>query len=108
MIVAGIDIGAATAKMVILRDGEVLGHAVIPTGHSIALAIDKVTRIPVGLVDYSLKAVTRGKDALGEVTVKIEDRKGRIISARGVSTDIIEASALAYVNAFNRLVSKKR
>jgi len=70
-------------------------------------AIDRITKISAGLVDYSLKAVTRGKDALGEVSVKIADRKGRIMSGRGISTDIIEASALAYLNALNRLASRR-
>lgn len=66
-------------------------------------AIDKITRIPVGLKSYSLNAVTGGKDAVGEVTVKVE-YDGRIFIGRGISTDILEASARAYLNAINKLV----
>ena len=52
---------------------------------------------------YSIRAVTEGKDALGEATVKIHGQK-RDYLGRGVSTDIIEASAKAYVDAINRMV----
>jgi len=53
---------------------------------------------------YSIRAVTGGKEALGEAVVKIIDNKKTYLG-RGVSTDIIEASARAYVNAINRLVA---
>ncbi len=56
------------------------------------------------LESYSIRAVTGGKEALGEATVKITE-DGRIYIGRGVSTDIIEASAKAYVDAINRMVS---
>ena len=67
-------------------------------------AIDKITGIRGGLLDYSLKSVTSGKDAVGEAALKIM-AKGKVITGRGASTDIIEASAKAYVNAINKLVS---
>ncbi|MBN1788635.1 MAG: 2-isopropylmalate synthase [Sedimentisphaerales bacterium] len=54
---------------------------------------------------YSIKAVTGGKDALGEATVKVINEKGIRFTGRGVSTDIIEASAKAYVDAINRMVA---
>jgi 2-isopropylmalate synthase len=53
------------------------------------------------LRDYDLKAVTMGKDALGEAMVRVEI-EGSIYSGIGTSPDVIEASARAYVNAFNR------
>ena len=56
------------------------------------------------LLDYQIRSVTSGKDALGEVSVKISS-KGKIVSGRGASTDIIEASIKAYVNAANKLWS---
>ena len=68
--------------------------------------IDRITGISPELVDYSLRAVTSGKDALGEVTVKLRARGHEMIIGRGTSTDIIEASAKAYVNAINKLVSQ--
>ena len=68
-------------------------------------AIDKITKIKGELLDYSIQSVTRGKDALGEVSIRIK-AKNKAVMGRGASTDIIEASAKAYVNAINRLVSK--
>ncbi|MCM8760912.1 MAG: 2-isopropylmalate synthase [Candidatus Omnitrophica bacterium] len=64
-------------------------------------AIDKITALTGKLLDYKIRSVTGGKDALGEVTVKVES-KGKIFSGRGASTDIIEASIKAYVNAMNK------
>ena len=66
-------------------------------------AIDKITRVPVGLKSYALNAVTGGKDAVGEVTVKVE-YDGRVFIGRGISTDVLEASARAYVSAINKVV----
>ena len=50
--------------------------------------------------------LTSGKDAMGEVYVNI-DVNGRIVRGRAVSTDIIEASAKAYLNAINKVVATK-
>jgi len=66
-------------------------------------AIDAIAGLKFKLLDYSLKSITGGKDALGEVTVRIKSNKDEV-SGRGTSTDIIEASAKAYVNAVNRLI----
>ena len=66
-------------------------------------AIDAITGLRCKLLDYSLKSITGGKDALGEVTVRIGAKK-KEVSGRGTSTDIIEASAKAYVNAVNKLI----
>ncbi len=65
-------------------------------------AIERLTGIAAELKEYGIKAVTGGKDALGEVTVKIEVQ-GRIYTGRGVSTDIIEASTRAFINAVNKV-----
>jgi 2-isopropylmalate synthase len=70
-------------------------------------AVDKITKIKCKLVDYALRGVTGGKDALGEVIVKIAS-KGETITGHGASTDIIEASTKAYINALNRLVHRKK
>jgi 2-isopropylmalate synthase len=56
---------------------------------------------------YSIKAVTGGKEALGEANVKVIDKNGVRFTGRGISTDIIEASAKAYVDAINRMVAEK-
>ncbi|MBM3254865.1 MAG: 2-isopropylmalate synthase [Candidatus Omnitrophica bacterium] len=67
-------------------------------------AIDKVTGIKGELQDYRIEAVSQGKDALGEVILKLK-AKGKIVTARGSSTDIIEASVRAYINALNKIES---
>ena len=69
-------------------------------------AIDKITGIKGRLLDYSIQAVTRGKDALGEVRLRVKAR-GKEISGRSSSTDIIEASAKAYLDAVNKLLYRK-
>ncbi len=78
-------------------------------------AIDRITNIKCRLLDYSLRSVSMGKDALGEVTVKIAPvARGRaeelkkIVTGRGTSTDIIEASAKAYINALNKVVARRK
>src|SRR5580693_3571480 len=64
-------------------------------------AIDRLTRTQGRLIDYSLRAVSQGKDALGEVTVKVNFGNGDMVTGKGASTDVIEASARAYLNAVN-------
>ena len=65
-------------------------------------AIDAVTGMKGRLLDYNLRAVTQGRDAIGEVFVKV-DFDGTVVVGKGSSTDVIEASARAYLNAINRL-----
>ncbi len=67
--------------------------------------IDLVTGIKGKLHDYSIRAVTSGKDAMGEATVEVEV-KGENYRGRAVSTDTIEASAKAYLNAINKVAIK--
>jgi 2-isopropylmalate synthase len=67
-------------------------------------AIREATGQSPKLESYSIRAVTGGKEALGEATVRISEN-GRTFIGRGISTDIIEASALAYVDAINRMVA---
>ena len=69
--------------------------------------IDRMTKLRPELIDYSLRAVTGGKDALGEVSVRVRCGK-HTVTGRGASTDIIEASAKAYVNAMNRILSRSK
>jgi 2-isopropylmalate synthase len=65
-------------------------------------AIDRLTRTSGKLMEYTLRAVSQGKDALGEVTAKVDFGDGQLVTGKGASTDIIEASARAYLNAVNR------
>ena len=66
-------------------------------------AINKITGFSIKLSEYRISAVTEGMDALGEVTVKIM-HENKMITGRGLSTDIIEASVKAYLNGINKLI----
>ena len=68
-------------------------------------AIEAITKQKITLADYSIQSVTWGKDALGEVNVKLASG-GEEVSARGASTDIIEASVKAYLKALNKITSR--
>lgn len=68
------------------------------------LAIEKITGIEVICRDFSIHSVTVGKDAQGEVTVEVE-HNGQLYRGRGVSTDSVEASALAFLNSINRVAA---
>ena len=93
----------AMASVTLLHDDELLTEAAMGDG-PIDAAYNAVIRIVGGdwpLVSYDIKAVTGGMDAQGEVTVRVR-HGGQTHTGRGLSTDIIEASVLAYVNAINR------
>jgi 2-isopropylmalate synthase len=70
-----------------------------------AFSADLITGLHCALESFNLKAVTEGQDALGEVTVRVR-AGGTAMIGRGVSTDIIEASCYAYLNAVNRLLAQ--
>ena len=67
-------------------------------------AIDKIVGVDFILEDYNIQAVTEGKDAQGSVTIKLL-KHGKLYKGRGLSTDIIEASIKAYLNAVNKMLS---
>lgn len=68
------------------------------------LAIEQITGIEVVCKDFSIHSVTVGKDAQGEVNVEVE-HKGHLYRGRGVSTDSVEASAKAFLQALNRVAA---
>jgi 2-isopropylmalate synthase len=65
-------------------------------------AIDRIVDKHGTLASYQVEAVTQGRDSLGEVTVKIDFGDGQLVTGKGASTDVVEASARAYLNAINR------
>ena len=67
-------------------------------------ALERITGMSLKLADYQIRSVTAGKEALGEVRLEVKAGK-RLVSGRGASTDILEASARAYLSAINRVVS---
>jgi 2-isopropylmalate synthase len=86
--------------------GQPLADAALGTGpvDAIYKAINRLVGVPNNLIEFSVKSVTAGIDAMGEVTIRIESG-GRTYTGRGAATDIIVASAKAYMNALNRLLS---
>ena len=92
-----------TATVTLIKEGHSITDAAIGDGPVDAVyeAIGRITGIRPTLKDYALRAITSGKDAQGEVTIEVE-HEGKTFRARGVSTDIVEASARAYLAAVNR------
>ncbi|MEO0541569.1 MAG: 2-isopropylmalate synthase [Cyanobacteria bacterium P01_A01_bin.105] len=84
--------------------GEELMDAAIGTGpvDAVYKAINRVVDIPNDLIEYSVQSVTAGIDAIGEVTIRLK-QGDRIYSGHAASTDIVVASADAYMQALNRL-----
>jgi 2-isopropylmalate synthase len=70
-------------------------------------AIDRILGQRGHLAEYRVNAMSGGKDALGEVTVKCDFGTGSLVSGKGASTDVVEASARAYLNALNRMLNQK-
>lgn len=96
----------ATCVVRLKKDNEVFEEVSLGDGPINAAynAIDKITgSLCDELLDYTIHSVTGGNDALGEVTVKLRAGE-RVVTGRGVSTDIIESSVLAYVNGINKLL----
>jgi 2-isopropylmalate synthase len=96
-------IPSATVRLV--KNGQTFQDSGVGDGpvDAALAAIDAITGLKGRLLDYALRAATGGKDAIGEVSVKVEF-DGTVVSGKGASTDVIEASARAYLNALNRLV----
>jgi 2-isopropylmalate synthase len=91
----------ATATVTLELDGDTRTDAACGNGpvDAVLRAIDRLAGESVTLEDYTLQSASRGKEALGEATIKVRCADGGLIVGRGISTDIIEASAKAYVNA---------
>ncbi len=84
-----------------LREGAAIGDGPVD---AVCKAISAVTQAAARLERYEIRAVTSGTEALGEVTAQLEDR-GRKVVGRGASTDIIEASARAFLDGLNKLAA---
>ncbi len=88
-----------------VREDVALGDGPIDASFN---AIDKllIDAPPHSLEDYAIHSITEGKDALGEVVVKI-NTGGKIVTGRGLSTNIIESSILAYLNGVNKMLERR-
>jgi 2-isopropylmalate synthase len=103
--VAGGTVGTPNARVVIAKDGQRFevksdGNGMIDAAGK---AIQQIAGIEAKLVGFTVSSVTGGEDAQGEVVISLESGDYKV-SGRGVSTDVVEASARAYVNAVNRLI----
>jgi 2-isopropylmalate synthase len=71
---------------------------------AVCKAIDEVVGLDIELTEFAVTAVTEGIDSLGEVTIRVA-KDGSVYSGRSSDSDIVVASAKAYVNAINRLIT---
>jgi 2-isopropylmalate synthase len=94
-----------TATVRMSHEGEEFQDAACGNGpvDAACKAIERITGMEVTLEDFSLRGITVGKDAMGEATVRVKSR-GIEALGKAASTDVIEASAKAFVNALNRLL----
>lgn len=100
-----------TATLTLIgEDGNRITEVAYGTGpvDAVYKAVDKVVGVGCDLSEFSVKAVTRGIDALGEVTVRVTGGDGEVYIGRGSDGDIIVSSCRAYLNALNRLIADKR
>jgi len=91
-------------------DDNLLVKAAVGTGPVDATfqAIDAIVKVPNTLVEYNVHSVTEGIDALGEVTVRLKSPDGkRSVGGYGADTDVILASARAYLAAVNRVLDSR-
>jgi 2-isopropylmalate synthase len=99
------EVATATVR---LKDSQGDFHTDACTGDgpvdAVYKAINRIVRVPNELTEFSVNSVTEGIDAVGQVSIRIE-QDGRIYMGRGTDTDIIVASAKAYMSALNRLLS---
>jgi 2-isopropylmalate synthase len=99
----------STATVRLKKEGQVFLDAAVGDGpvDSTFKVIDRITGINGKLEDFSLQSVTKGEDAMGEASVTVNFGDD-VVSAKGSSTDIVEASAKAYLNALNRYLFMKK
>lgn len=91
-----------TATVMVNKGKEIIRDSATGDGpvDAACKAIDRITGVKGNLIDYSIQAVTIGKDAMGEVLIRMEYNGGSYVG-RSASTDVVEASAKAYLNAIN-------
>ena len=101
------DIATATVR-VIGPEQQVYSDAATGNGpvDAVCKAIQRATGVHATLVDFNVRSVTEGLDSLGEVAVRVE-QDGKVFMGRAASTDIIVASAKAYLSAVNRMIGQE-
>ena len=98
------DVPTATVSLT-MQDGTKITDAATGTGpvDAVYQAINRIVKVPNKLTEYRVNAITEGIDAQGSVTIRIE-QDGETYVGRGSDTDIIVASAKAYMHALNRML----
>ena len=96
---------SATASLKLRRQGKSIAGVSLGDGPIDAafLAIEQITGHHYELDDFQIQSVTEGREAMGQTVVKLRSQ-GKVYSGRGISTDIVGASILAYINALNKIV----
>jgi len=96
----------STASVIMKKEGKNIEKVSIGDGPIDAAfnAIQKIVNKKLKLEDYQLESVTEGGDALGDALVKLSNGNGRIHTGRGLSTDVVEASIQAFINAVNKMI----
>jgi 2-isopropylmalate synthase len=107
-VVAG-NVAVPTATVQMEVDGRLIQEAGFGDGPVDATfkTIKKITRTKSKLLQFGINAITSGTEAQGEVTVRLEE-KGNTVIGQGADTDVIVASAKAYINALNKMEFKKQ
>ena len=103
------DTSPATAMVkLVTADGRIVTEAAAGDGpvDAIVAAVNRVTGMTCELTEFTVGAVTKGADAMGETVVQVVYNGSRV-TGRGVSTDIIMGSAKAYINGVNKLVGQQ-
>ena len=105
-VTAGDHITPTATVRLIAPDGAILQDAALGSGpvDAVCKAINRIIQVDCRLTEFSVKSVTEGIDAQGDVTIRVE-KDGHTYVGRGADTDILVASARAYMNAINRLLS---
>lgn len=95
-----------TATIKLKKGGEIFRHSSVGDGPIDALytAIKEITGMDIELKEYKISSMSRGKEALGRVNIRIGYVNGKVYSARGMDTDVIKASAMALINGINSII----
>lgn len=98
-----------TATITLNKGGELVTDSAIGDGPVDATfkAIERITKVKGRLLSYNIRSVSLGKDAMGEVTLRVTINK-EVYVGKGASTDVIEASAKAWLAAVNKRAAKRK
>ncbi len=103
--------GKAPRVQMVLKEGDEEKSADISEGDgpvdAAFWAVERITGVPLACRDFQVRSATLGRDALGEVTVEIESN-GMVVRGRGTSTDTVEATVHAILDAVNRICTSQR